>query len=69
MLFGGYEHWMLRFWTLRKLDATLLDALIATRLIEQRQNWRSCRMVASRPYMVAYVFEYCKFKCRVGVPN
>ena len=31
MLFGGYEHWMLRFWTLRKLDATLLDALIATR--------------------------------------
>ena len=22
---------MLRFWTLRKLDATLLDALIATR--------------------------------------
>ena len=30
MLFGGYEHWMLRFWTLRKLDATLLDALIAT---------------------------------------
>ena len=31
MLFGGYEHWRLRFWTLRKLDATLLDALIATR--------------------------------------
>ena len=30
MLFGGYEHWMLRFWTLRKLDVTLLDALIAT---------------------------------------
>ena len=32
MLFGGYEHWMLRFWTLRKLDAMLLDALIATHL-------------------------------------
>ena len=31
MLFEGYEHWMLRLWTLRKLDATLLDALIATR--------------------------------------
>ena len=31
MLFGGYEHWLLWFWTLRKLDATLLDALIATR--------------------------------------
>ena len=31
MSFGGYEHWMLRFWTLRKLDATLLDTLIATR--------------------------------------
>ena len=31
MLFGGYEHWMLQFWMLRKLDATLLDALIATR--------------------------------------
>ena len=30
MLFGGYEHWLLRFWTLRKLNATLLDALIAT---------------------------------------
>ena len=30
MLFEGYEHWMLQFWTLRKLDATLLDALIAT---------------------------------------
>ena len=36
MLFGGYEHWMLRFWTLRKLDATLLDALIATRRIGVR---------------------------------
>ena len=33
MLFGGYEDWMLQFWTLRKLDATLLDALIATRLL------------------------------------
>ena len=31
MIFGGYEHWMLRFSMLRKLDATLLDALIATR--------------------------------------
>ena len=30
MLFGGYEHWMLRFGTLRKLDAMLLEALIAT---------------------------------------
>ena len=30
MLFGGYEHWMVRFWTLHKLDAKLLDALIAT---------------------------------------
>ena len=29
--FGGYEHWMLRFWMLRKLDATLLDASILTR--------------------------------------
>ena len=35
MLFGGYEHWMLRFWTLRKLNATLLDALIATRDYER----------------------------------
>ena len=30
MLFGGYEHLMVRFWTLRKLDAKLLDTLIAT---------------------------------------
>ena len=30
-VFEGYERWMLRFWTLRKLDATLLDALITTR--------------------------------------
>ena len=27
---GGYERWMLRFWMLRKLDATLLDASILT---------------------------------------
>ena len=26
MFFGGYERWMLRFWMLHKLDATLLDA-------------------------------------------
>ena len=31
MFFGGYERWMLRFWMLRKLDATLLDASILTR--------------------------------------
>ena len=30
MFLGGYERWMLRFWMLRKLDATVLDALIAT---------------------------------------
>ena len=28
--FGGYGRWMLRFWMLRKLDATLLDASILT---------------------------------------
>ena len=31
MFLGGNERWMLRFWTLRKLDATVLDALIGTR--------------------------------------
>ena len=30
MFFGGYERWMLQFWMLRKLDATLLDASILT---------------------------------------
>ena len=34
MFFGGYERWMLRFWMLRKLDATLLDASVLT----QRQQ-------------------------------
>ena len=29
MFFGGYERWMLRFWMLCKLDATVLNALIA----------------------------------------
>ena len=31
MFLGGCERWMLRFWMLRKLDATVLDALIANR--------------------------------------
>ena len=42
MLFGGYEHWMLRFWTLRKLDATLLDALIATRVRRHSRMRPAC---------------------------
>ena len=44
MFFGGYERWMLRFWTLRKLDATVLDALIATRIgvLRQRQFVAGC---------------------------
>ena len=31
MFLGGYERWMLRFWMLRKLNVTLLDASILTR--------------------------------------
>ena len=40
MFFGGYERWMLRFWMLRKLDATFLDASILTRCVGPENGWK-----------------------------
>ena len=38
MFLGCYELWMLRFWMLRILDATVLDDLIASLLFKRSTN-------------------------------
>ena len=38
MFLGCYELWMLRFWMLRILDATALDALIVSRICSQNTS-------------------------------